>query len=95
MIDSVLSIDAFEKQCVVIKGMLQSLCLKDHVQIIHIDQSLSNNALYEHKCLQKINKLYKHYGKCDDQQQFKGILEADMVSTPEGFTDNSPISLIT
>ena len=28
---------------------------------------------------------------CDDQQQFKDILEAGMVSTTEGFTDNSPI----
>ena len=26
-----------------------------------------------------------------DQQQFKDILEAGMVSTPEGFTNNSPI----
>ena len=36
-------------------------------------------------------KLYKQYDKCDDQQQFKDILEAAMVSTPEGFTKNSPI----
>ena len=59
---------------------------------IGIDQSLSTNALYEHKCLQKINKLYKHSGKCDDQQQLKDILEAAMVSIREGFTDNSPRS---
>ena len=38
-----------------------------------------------------INKLYKHSEKCYDQQQFKDIIEADIVSTPEGFTDNSPI----
>ena len=65
VIDSVLSIDTFEQQFVVLKGMLQSPCFKDHVQTIGIDQSLSNNDLYEYKCLQKINKLHKHSGKCD------------------------------
>ena len=39
----------------------------------------------------KYEKLYKQAGKCDYQQQFKYILEADMVYTPEGFTYNSPI----
>ena len=34
-------------------------------------------------------------GKCDDQQQFKDIIEAAMVSTPKGFTDFSPISPMT
>ena len=48
--------------------------------------------MYEHKCLENIKKIYKQSGKCDDQQQFKDILEAAMVSTPEGFTNNSPIS---
>ena len=69
--------------------MLQSPSLKYHVKNIGIDQSLSKNALFEHKCLQNINKLYKHAGKCDDQQQFEDILEDAMVSTTEGFTDNS------
>ena len=54
VIDYVLSIDTFEQQCVVFKGMLQSLRLKDHVQTIGIDPSLSNNAIYEHKCLENI-----------------------------------------
>ena len=72
--------------------MLQSLCLKDHVKTIGIDKSLRNNSLFEHKCLPNINKLYKHVGKCDDQQQFKDIIKAAMVFTPEGFTNNSPIS---
>ena len=72
--------------------MLKSLCLKDHVKTIGIDKSLRNNSIFEHKCLQNINKLYKHVGKCDDQQQFKDIIEAAMVCTPEGFTNNSPIS---
>ena len=91
VIDSVLSIDKFEQQCVVIRGMLQSPRLKYHVQTIGIDPSLSNNTLYEHKCLENIKKLYKQAGKCDDHQQFKDIIEVAMVSTPEGFTDNSSI----
>ena len=65
VIDSVLSIDTFEQKCVLLKGMLQLLCLKDYVQTISIYQSLSNNALYEQKCLQNIKNLYKHAGKCD------------------------------
>ena len=34
-------------------------------------------------------------GKCGDQKQFNNILEDAMVSTPEGFTNDSPISPIT
>ena len=83
VIDSVLSIDKFEQQCVVLKVMLQSTRLKDHVQNIGIDPSLSNNAIYEHKCLKNIKKLYKQAGMCDDQKKFKDILEAAMVYTPE------------
>ena len=75
--------------------MLQLPRLKYHVQTIGIHPSLSKNAIYEHKYLENIKKLYKQAGKCDDQQQFKDILEADMVSTPEGFTNNSPISPMT
>ena len=72
--------------------MLKSPQLKDHLHSIGINPSLSNNSIYEHKCLENIKKLYKQADKCDDQQQFKDILEADMFSIPEGFTDNSPIS---
>ena len=72
-----------KKQCVVLKGMLQSPTLKYHVQTIGIDKSLSNNTIYENKCLEIIKNLYKQNGKCDDQQQFKDILESTMVSTPE------------
>ena len=43
----------------------------------------------------KINKLYKQAGKCDNQQQFKDILEADVVSTTEGFNNNSLRSTMT
>ena len=51
VVDYILSIDTFEQKCVVLKGMLQSPLLKDHVQTIGIDQYLSNNAIYDHKCL--------------------------------------------
>ena len=54
VIGYVLSIDKFEQQCVVLKGMLQSPRLKDYVQTIGIDLSLSNNTLFEHKCLENI-----------------------------------------
>ena len=58
--------------------MLQSPQLKYHVHTIGIHPSLSNNAIYEHKFLANIKILYKQAGKCDDQQQFKDILEADI-----------------
>ena len=89
VIDSILSIDTFEQQYVVLKGIIQSPHLKYYVKTIDIDQSLSNNAILENKFLQKPKKLYKNAGKCDNQQQFKDILEASMVSTIEGFTDKS------
>ena len=62
--------------------MFQSLWLKDHVHTISIDPSLSNNAIYEHKCIENIKKLYKQAGKCDGQKQLRDILEAAMVYTP-------------
>ena len=48
--------------------------------------------MYEHRFLKTIKKLYKPDGKCDNQNQYKAILEAAMVSTTERFTENSPIS---
>ena len=95
VIGFVLSIDTFEQKCVVLKGMFQSPRLKDHVQTIGIDLSLSKNTIYEHKCLENIKKIYKQAGKCDYQQQFKDILESAIVYTPEGFTDNIPTSPMT
>ena len=92
VIDYVLSIYIIEQQCVVLKVMLESPRLKYHVHTIGIHLYLSNNAIYEHKCLENIKKLYKQDGKCDNQQQFKDIIEAAMVSTPKGFTGNSPMS---
>ena len=55
-INYVLSVSTFEQQCVVLKVMLPSPQQKDHTQTIGIDQSLSNNAIYEHKCIENINK---------------------------------------
>ena len=88
-IDSILSIDTFEQHCFVIKGMLQSPLLKEHMNTIAIDQSLCNRSSFEHKFLNNIKKMYQHVGKCDDQQNLKDILDAAMVSTPEEITDIS------
>ena len=55
---------------------------------IGIDKSFRNSALFGHRYIQNIKKLYHNSGNFDDQQQFKDILEAAMVSTPEVFTNN-------
>ena len=34
--------------------------------------------------------IYQHTGKCYEQQNLKDVIDADMVSIPEGVTDNSP-----
>ena len=39
--------------------------------------------------MNNIKKTYQHAVKWDDQQNLKDIIDAAMVSTPEGFTDNS------
>ena len=54
-------------------------------------QLLSNSALYEHRYLGKIKKLYKSAGKCDNQQKYTYIIESAIVYTPEGLTGNSPM----
>ena len=59
--------------------------------IIGVDQSLSNSALYKHICLEN-KKIYRWPGKYDYKHQHKAIIEAAMVSTPEGFTDIIPMS---
>ena len=89
-IDSILSIDTFEQQCVVIKFMLQSSRHEDHIKTIGIDQSSFNMSTFEHRFINNIKNIYQHAGKCDDQQNIKDILEAALLSTPEGFKDNSP-----
>ena len=47
--------------------------------------------MYERIYLENINKLYKTAGKFHDKQQYKAVIEAWMVSTPEVFTNNSTI----
>ena len=48
--------------------------------------------MYLYRCLENIKKLYKSTGKCDYQQQYNAIIEAEIISTTERFTDNSTIS---
>ena len=57
VIDYFISIDTFEQQCVVLKGMLQSLRIKDNVKTIGIDQSL-RKMLYMNKNVLKISRNY-------------------------------------
>ena len=40
--------------------------------------------------MNNIKKIYQHAGKSDDQQNLKDIIDAAILSTPEGVTDNSP-----
>ena len=40
--------------------------------------------------MNNIKKIYHYAGKCDDQKNLKDILESALLSTLEGFTDNSP-----
>ena len=60
---------------------------------IGVDQLLNKIDFYAHICMENINKLLKNRGKCDYQHQYKEIIESDMVSTPEGCTNNSTITL--
>ena len=48
--------------------------------------------MWEHKCLENFKKLYTSASKCYDQQQYKAIIEVEMLYTPEIFTDNGTIS---
>ena len=40
--------------------------------------------------MNNIKKIYQHAGRCDDKKNLKDILDSDMVSNPEGFTDKIP-----
>ena len=73
-------------------SFLWSKQLKQDIGTLVVDQSLSDSAMYEHGCLENIKNLHKHAGNCDYQQQYKDILESDMVSNHEGFTDDIPMS---
>ena len=70
--------------------MLQSSRLEDHMETIGIDQSSFARSSFEHRCMNNIKKIYQHSGKCDDQQNLKDIIDAAILSTPEGVTDNIP-----
>ena len=59
---------------------------------IEIYLLLSNCAMYEYRHLENIKKLCTSSEKYDDQLQFKAIIEASMISTPDIFIDNSPMS---
>ena len=59
MINLIVEIESFEKQCVILKELLQLDLLKEHMVTIGIDQSLSKSAMQEHICLENIKKLYK------------------------------------
>ena len=74
MIDLILEIHSFEQECVTIKGFLHSERLKQHMVTIGVEKSLSNSAIYEHRCLENIKKLYKSDRKCDNQKQYKAII---------------------
>ena len=70
--------------------MLQSSRLEDHMKTVGIDQSSFARSSFEHRCMNNIKKIYQHAGKCDDQQKLKYIIDAAILYTPEGVTDNSP-----
>ena len=57
---------------------------------IGIDQSSFARSSFEHIRLNNIKNISQHAGKCDDQQNFKDIIDAAILSTTEGVTDNSP-----
>ena len=60
------------------------------MKTIGIDQSLCTQSSFEHKCMNNIKKIYQYAGMCDNKKNLKVILDAAMVSTPEGVIDNSP-----
>ena len=67
--------------------------LKGHIVFIGVVQYLSNSDLYEIICLEEIKNYYKYSGKCYYKQQYKGILEAGMISITEGLRESITISL--
>ena len=64
--------------------MLQSSRLEEHMKTISINQSSFNRSSFENICMNNIKKIYKHAGKCDDQQNIKDIIDAAILSTPSG-----------
>ena len=70
--------------------MLQSSRLEYHMKTIGIDRSSFNMSTFEHRCMNNTKKIYQHAGKCDEKKNLKDILEAAILSTTEGVTNNSP-----
>ena len=60
------------------------------MKTIGIDQSSFTRSSFEHRCMNNIKKIYQHAGKCSDQQNLKDIIDAAILYTPEGVTDNIP-----
>ena len=60
------------------------------MKTIGIDQTSFARSSFEHRFMNNIKKIYQHAGKFDDQQNLKDIIDAAILSTPEGVTDNSP-----
>ena len=60
------------------------------MKTIGIDQYSFARSSFEHRCMNNIKKIYQYAGKCDDQQNIKDIIDAAILSTPEGVTGNSP-----
>ena len=73
MIYLIIDIEPFGHQSIIIKGLFKCEPLKQHMITI-------NSDLYEHIFLENIKKLLKSAAKCDDQQQYKFIFEAEIVS---------------
>ena len=86
----IFGIDSFEQKINI--KVLQSKQTKQYMVSIGVYKSFINSALYGHRCLKNTKNLYKTAGKCDDQNQYKTIIEAAMVSTPEGCTNYSPMT---
>ena len=40
--------------------------------------------------MNNIKKIYQHVGKCDAPQNLKDIIDAGILTTPEGVTDHIP-----
>ena len=60
------------------------------MKTIGIYQSSFGRSSFEHRCMNNIKNIYQHAGKCDDQKNLRDIIDAVILSTPEGVTDNSP-----
>ena len=57
---------------------------------IGIDQSSYTRSSFEHRCMNNTKNIYQHAGKIYYQQNLKDIIEAAIISTPEGVTNDSP-----